>query len=105
MVAVVTVKLAPAELMMSFYTSKRGQANVAMDNYKFYEVRPCFAVDADGEDAAEEVFDLTNNPNRQDERVQLYGRGRSLSVGDIVEVDGVNYLCKSTGWEAIEETA
>jgi len=105
MAAVVTVKLAPAELMIAFYTSRRGQANVAMDNYKFYEVRPCFAVDAEGEAAAEEVFDLTNNPYRQDEREQLYGRGRSVSVGDIVEVDGVNYLCKSTGWEAIEEFA
>jgi hypothetical protein len=104
MISVVTIKLAPAELIMSFYTSKRGQANVAMDNYKSYEIRPCFAVDAEGIDAAEEAFDLTNNPSRQGEREQLYGRGRSVSVGDIVEVDGVNYLCASMGWEELEET-
>ncbi|HEX8605111.1 MAG TPA: hypothetical protein VF774_20875 [Pseudoduganella sp.] len=38
------------------------------------------------EDIADELFDLTNNPGRQQEREQKYGRGRSLSVGDIVKV-------------------
>ena len=50
---------------------------------------------------AEEVFDLTNNPGRQDEREELYGRFRSVSVGDIVEVDGVPFLCASMGWTAL----
>lgn len=51
-----------------------------------------------GEDAAEEVFDLTNNPCRQQEREEMYGRGRSLSVGDIVTVDGEDFYCAGSGW-------
>ena len=105
MISAVTIKLAPTELMGLFYTSRRGAVHVALDNYKSYDIRPCFAVDAEGIDAAEEAFDLTNNPSRQDERVQLYGRGRSVSVGDIVEVDGTNYLCNSTGWLELPELA
>ena len=48
-------------------------------------------------DAAEEVFDLTNNPMRMD-RQSRYGRARSVSVGDLVTVDGVIHLCRPTGW-------
>lgn len=59
----------------------------------------------DGEDAAEEMFDLTNNPSRQDERLDKYGRHQSLSVGDIVHVvsrtDDSYYLCRSFGWKKI----
>lgn len=47
---------------------------------------------------AEEIFDLTNNPGREDERLELYGRHRSVSVGDIVSIDGVDMLCASIGW-------
>ena len=49
-------------------------------------------------DIAEEIFDLTNNPGRQAEREELYGRHRSVSVGDIVTIDGVDMLCASVGW-------
>ena len=55
-----------------------------------------------GKDAAEEAFDLTNNPGRQDERENKYGRGRSVSVGDIVLVDEAAYLCLSSGWELLD---
>ena len=51
--------------------------------------------------AAEEMFDLTNNPSRQDERELKYGRHRSVSVGDIVNVDGVMYVCCTMGWEKL----
>lgn len=51
-----------------------------------------------GAQAAEEMFDLTNNPSRQDEREELYGNGRSVSSGDIIRVDGTDYLCCSIGW-------
>ena len=50
---------------------------------------------------ADEMFDLTNNPARQDEREESYGRGRSLSVGDIVEAYGKKLLCCSFGWKPI----
>jgi hypothetical protein len=60
-----------------------------------------FEVSQTGEAAAEEMFDMTNNPSRIDERLASYGSGRSISVGDIITVDGVNYLCASFGWEKI----
>ena len=53
------------------------------------------------EDVAEEMFDLTNNPSRQTAREYVYGRGRSLSVGDIVEAKGEKQLCCSFSWKAI----
>lgn len=51
-----------------------------------------------GEMIAEEMFDLTNNPSREDERMKVYGTARSISVGDIVEVAGEKWLCRPVGW-------
>ena len=67
-----------------------------------YLILPRMDARAEGGEAAEEMFNLTNNPSRQVERLQRYGNGRSVSSGDIVEVDGVNYLCCSIGWEKLE---
>ncbi len=50
-----------------------------------------------GEDAAEEMFDLSNNPARAKDR-HLVACNRSLSVGDMVQVDNDRFLCLSTGW-------
>ena len=55
-----------------------------------------------GEDAAEEVYDLANNPSRINERRYQYGTGRSVSVGDIVEVGNDKFLCCTTGWKNIK---
>lgn len=57
-----------------------------------------------GEDAAEECFDVTNNPSRQDEREAVYGRHRSVSVGDIVLIEetGGAFYCASSGWVQFE---
>lgn len=52
----------------------------------------------DTEEALEWIFDLTNNPSRQPARVNMYGHARSVSVGDMVDVDGVLYVCRPTGW-------
>lgn len=99
--SLVTIKLAPEEVSTEFYFSKNriGLVRSVLDLYK--AAKP-FATDLDGEAAAEEAFDLTNNPFRQCDRLELYGRGRSLSIGDIVEVctDGetTEFLCDSFGW-------
>jgi hypothetical protein len=57
-----------------------------------------------GEQAAEECFDVTNNPARQDEREAVYGRGRSVCVGDVVIIQdsGGAFMCCSSGWHRIE---
>lgn len=63
---------------------------------------PYFEVKGEGEAAAEEVFDLTNNPSRQEEREEKYGRGPSLSSGDIVEMkNGELWACMSIGWKRL----
>lgn len=61
--------------------------------------------DSTAEAAAEELFDLTNNPTRQEERELLYGLSRGMSMGDIVELkDATNpeivecWLCMNAGW-------
>jgi hypothetical protein len=53
-------------------------------------------------DWAEEVFDIMNNPSRQKERNNYFpDHSRSLSVGDVVEVDGENFVCSPVGWSKI----
>lgn len=98
----VKVKLINEDHMGSFYFCKDQTSNAQhlLATGQYREAGE-FAVEGTGSDAAEEVFDLTNNPYRQDEREQLYGRGRSLSVGDIVEVGEEQFLCASMGWQKI----
>ena len=54
------------------------------------------------ETAAEEAYHIFNAPEEmldEDERciAQQY-RGHSLSVSDVVQVDGLEYLCAGSGW-------
>ena len=98
-----TINLLNSELMGEFYFTKQPE-QLAL-NYlvegRYKEVGPFEVGTLKGEDAAEELFDLTNNPYRQAEREQVYGRGRSLSVGDVVTIDGDLYLCASFGWKKL----
>ena len=91
-------------MMIQFYTNK-DVAELARKLLKTdaYTVVGTMGVPGlEGESAAEEIFDLTNNPSRQDERDELYGRRyRSVSVGDVVVVDGERFLCASMGWERL----
>ena len=101
--ATATIKLVNGELLGNFYFTPDAMALAKkLLNGGLYEVKGTMGVPGlEGEAVAEEVFDLTNNPCRQEEREELYGRGRSVSVGDIVCVDGVDYLCASVGWVAL----
>jgi hypothetical protein len=63
-----------------------------------YEPVQGWTVSQSGEDAAEEVFDLTNNSSREVEREDLQWDRQSISVGDIVQVDETFYLCEGVGW-------
>jgi hypothetical protein len=52
--------------------------------------------------AADELFDMSNNPGRQEDRDEQWGPFRSLSTGDIVALDnGDAWLCQSMGWRKI----
>lgn len=100
---VVTVKLLDRKCMPDFYF---GNDEVAMAtkylNENRYTEAYSFALYQEGEAAADEMFDLTNNPNRQAERERYYGMGRSISVGDIVEVNsGQQFVCCSFGWKVL----
>lgn len=93
----ITIKLVPVELMREFHFVDNIEA-VAKRYLNRYEVCPSFELNCEGRDPAEEVYDLTNNPSRQRRREVLYGRGRSVSIGDIVNVDGKDFLCDRIGF-------
>jgi len=60
-----------------------------------------YSTNATGEAAAEEAFHIFNAPyDTLEEWQKLIIKGYpSISVGDIVEVDEVEYLCASMGWK------
>lgn len=95
----VIIKLLAPEKMVHFYMGFGVQEAQAMLDAGEYKVCEPIELEGAGSQGAEEAFDLTNNPSRQSERASLYGRGRSVSVGDVVEVDGQNYLCAGMGWK------
>lgn len=97
-----TVFLIPVNEMINFLTK---DVKTALDNFatsgRGYQ--DIFAVETElkGEKAAEDLFDLSNNPGRDAERAQRWGIRRSLSVGDVVHVDGDSWICCSMGWAKI----
>lgn len=95
--ATAIIKLAPRNVLRdcAFCSDVK---TIVKNNLEFYTVCPEIETGHTGEAAAEEMFDLTNNPSRQEEREKLYGRGRSVSVGDVVTVDGVDHVCESFSW-------
>jgi len=61
-------------------------------------------------DILERAFELFNAPleylNDDDLKIARRYRNerlRSLSVGDVVEVDNVKYLCEAVGWRKLEK--
>ncbi len=62
-----------------------------------------------GKDGAEQMFHILNAPEEllEDWQLPIAEEFRaldnySLSVGDIVEVDGTQWLCESFGWKELE---
>lgn len=98
--AKVTIHLGNARILRDFYFGEK-QLDIVRNGLPHYTNAGSFETDLEGEAAAEEAFDLTNNPYRQREREEKYGRGRSVSTGDVIEVDGVKYACMSIGWEVV----
>jgi hypothetical protein len=104
-----TVHLLPLNLRREFIFLEANKIPALVEHYKNGALEKSKEVEVSGiythAGVAEEMFDLTNNPSRDDERELLYGRGRSVSVGDIVEVEsGENvesWLCMSFGWHKV----
>ncbi len=99
-----TVGLLNSYKLGDFYFTKDARAlalkYVQEDLYE--EVGPFDCDDTmTNEEVAEDLFDMMNNPGRQPEREARYGRGRSLSVGDIVVVRGELLVCRPQGWETL----
>ena len=105
----VQVKFLDSEFMVNFYFSKdpaeTAREAFRKDQYRVVSMEEYQSLECvqymDDEDIAEDLFDLTNNPSRQYQREALYGRGRSISVGDVVTVNGRSLLCASIGWVRI----
>ena len=102
MVAHVIVKLVNEQHMGEFYfrPDQVATARSLLATGQYRMASECYMA-LEGTDAAEEMFDVTNNPSRGAERVRVFESQRSLSVGDIVEVNGVPFLCASEGWEQL----
>ena len=100
------VMLAPTAMLAEVYFAGDRMADLVRANLSGYEKKTVILHAGpyrDEEAIAEECFDLTNNPSRQDERVEAYGRGRSVSVGDVIDLgnntfDGGQWLCAPSGW-------
>ena len=84
-------------------------AEFAKQNIDLYEQFPVtFVTEKTGVDAAEEAFDLTNNPCRSEDRRNAgFLNHRSLSTGDVVRVlqfrePVTEYVCLSVGWKKLD---
>ncbi len=56
---------------------------------------------------ADELYELSNAPFRQEQREAIWGKNRSLSVGDVVEIDFADgekwmAICKPMGWAYVK---
>lgn len=102
----IQIKLAPIDVMGHAMLSKDIEAVVRRDIGRYETARKIGMIvtimtELDGEDACEEAFDLTNNPSRQDERERVYGRQRSVSVGDVIVVNDTAWICDRHGWKQL----
>lgn len=67
--ALVKIKFAPSAIMALFYTEAASAFDVVRSKQELYQKESVlFQVDGDSQEAAEDAFDLTNNPSREDER-------------------------------------
>ena len=91
-----TVFLAPEPSL--FYFGDPLQHVQSLMSRDLYQKIGVLFTEKTGEAAAEEMFDLSNNPSREHERAERWGRYRSLSVGDVVHVNDESFLCSAIGW-------
>ena len=101
----VTAYLLEDSLTRKFcYTDHHKRVEFAVEHWKSGQYRDIASWFVDffvGWSAAEQVYEVSNNPARHYNRDELWGPHRSMSVGDIVQVDNEQgkkfYLCDSLG--------
>ena len=97
----VTVYLCPPQDFAKYYGEDViAEAQALAMRYGYAEVFT-IEVSATGQAAAEECFDLSNNPMREVQRSFVWGQRRSLSVGDVVHCAGESFLCLPFGWQRL----
>jgi hypothetical protein len=95
----VHVFLAPDHLFGSFELYRSEALEQVRTNRSSYRLAGMIPTDLVGEDAAEMVFSLANDPSKETIKESMGWTGRSLSVGDIVVVDGVEFVALPVGWK------
>lgn len=93
-----TVYLVEEQHMIKFYGGDATAVARELADSNAYRKLGSLVAKGQGAEAAEECFDLSNNPSRQEERDVVWGANRSLSVGDLVEVGEDRWLCAAMGW-------
>jgi hypothetical protein len=89
----------PMSIFGTFWLKPEKSRETALAHFDRYEKVLEVEVTEGGEAGAEEVFDLTNNPSRDHDRMKAgCAHLRSFSSGDVVEVGGERWLCLSIGW-------
>jgi hypothetical protein len=105
----ITVKLLKPEYRGGFHCGKFASdadrivsaiRHIIKGHYDELDFEICFTHREDVQ-VAEFMFDVTNNPSREEERESLYGDHRSISVGDLVCINGHDFLCMPNGWEML----
>ena len=98
----VTVKLVLDDFLGEFYFAKDplALARQLRSEGRYRKAAEFVTLQSD-EAAAEEAFDISNNPSCETLRREVFGHFRSVSVGDIVEVNGQEFLCASMGWKKL----
>lgn len=104
----VKVHLCPQNLRREIFITENLPSFVK-DNFLKYAETHFFTVPQAGEEAAEEVFDLSQNPSRDEERLSVYRNHRPVCVGDVVEClhrdrSRQFFLCDPIGWTQIDLT-
>ena len=96
-----TIFQVPALELSKFFDGDARRAADELIRRNAYKKIGVIETELDGAEAAEEMFDLSNNPCREEERKVRWGANRSLSVGDVVFVNDRAWLCANIGWEEL----
>jgi hypothetical protein len=97
----VQIFLAPDDMIGSFELYRDEALEQVRTNRPHYRLAGMIETNLVGEDAAEMVFGLANESSKEAVKESMGWVGRSFSVGDIVVVDGAEFVCLPVGWKIL----